>query len=265
LKRLITNVSVAGIFSAPTFQSEMITQSLFWEELELIDKKDNWYKVKLFDNYTGWINKFYTIKKNKIDKHATYIETKPFGRIWNKPEINSKPILNCTFSNILPAIDTVKLNDLWWHKILLPNLKTGWIQDFGYEKKTSIRETIESATKNLLGIPYVWGGRSSFGFDCSGFVQTIFKFCGIHLPRDSKDQFTFDKLKPIENKKNEIGDLIFFSMDDKINHIGISLGDELFIHSSGCVKINSLNCNEDNYDKILSKIYHSTLSIQELL
>ncbi len=265
MKKIITNVSVAGIFSAPSFQSEMITQSLFWEELEVLEKKENWYKVKLFDNYNGWINKFYTIKKQLFEKHGAYIETNPIGEIKTSPKIDSKPILNCTFGVTIPAIETVKINELWWHKILLPNLNIGWIQDFGFDKKLSIRKTIEFVSKKLLGTPYVWGGRSSFGFDCSGFVQTIFKFCGIYLPRDSKDQFIFEKLKPIENKMNEVGDLVFFSKNDNINHIGISLGKETFIHSSGWVKVNSLNYLDSNYDDNLAKLHHSTLSIQKLV
>ena len=116
-----------------------------------------------------------------------------------------------------------------------------------------------------MGIPYVWGGRSSFGFDCSGFVQTIFKFCGHILPRDSKDQLNFDKMDSINYKDSKVGDLVFFSKNDKIEHVGISLGDGTFIHSSGNVKQNSLNHLDENFDENLASKYHSTLSIKQLI
>jgi len=262
---LITNVTVAGIFSAPQFQSEMISQSLLWEKLEVLEKKGNWYKAKQCDDYIGWIHKFYIIElKNEIKKSATYIETNPLGQIFTHPDINSETIQNCTFGTILPATDTKKINNNWWHKVILPDNKNGWLLNNGYKKCTSIRETIQEISVKLLGIPYVWGGRSSYGFDCSGFIQTIFKFCGIPLPRDSKDQFAVSSLIEQDSNENLRGDLIFFSKNDKINHIAISLGGNQFIHSSGYVKKNSLNPLDENYDKSLSEMYYKSKSIKNL-
>ena len=165
----------------------------------------------------------------------------------------------------MPAKNTKKIDENWWHQIILPNNQIGWIQDNGYKKFLSIRKTMKITCEKLLGIPYVWGGRSSFGFDCSGFVQTIFKFCGYILPRDSKDQFNTDKMVSIINKDSQVGDLLFFSKNNKIHHVGISLENDTFIHSSGYVKYNSLNPNDKNFDKNLANMYHSTLSIKQLI
>ena len=82
----------------------MITQSLIWEELEILDQNRQWFKVKLFDDYEGWIHQFYIVKKHsKNNNSATYIETKPFGQILIQPKSNSIPILNCPFgvSNLI--------------------------------------------------------------------------------------------------------------------------------------------------------------------
>ncbi len=263
---LITNVTVAGIFSGPNFQSEMISQSLLWEKLDILDKNENWYKVKQFDNYEGWVNKFYTIENNNSNLNsATYVETNPIGIIHSTSDKESKPIVNCTFGTTLPAIETKNINNQWWHKIILPDSKTGWIQDSGFKKSNSIREAINQITEKFLGTPYVWGGRSSFGFDCSGFVQTIFKFCGINLPRDSKDQLAYPILKDQSLKENKIGDLIFFAKNDRINHIAISLGNENYIHSSGFVRINSLNSKDKNFDENLFSMYNCSKSIENLI
>lgn len=263
---LITNVTVAGIFSAPHFQSEMISQSVLWEKLEILDKQDNWFKVRQFDNYIGWINKFYTIEFVKeLEKSATYIETNLFGQIFSHPNINSEAIKHCTLGTTLPATNTKKIENDWWHKVILPNFQEGWILNNGYKKCITIRETIKEIALKLLGVPYVWGGRSSYGFDCSGFIQTIFKFCGILLPRDSKDQFILSGLFTQKSEENLIGDLIFFSKDDKINHIAISLGGNQFIHSSGYVKKNSLDFQDSNYDNNISEMYYQSKSIRKII
>ncbi len=266
MNSLITNVTVAGIFSSPNFQSEMISQSLLWEKLYVLDINENWLKVKQFDDYEGWIHKFYTIKNdNNIINSATYIETNLIGNILTSPKLNSRPIINCTFGTVIPAIETKNFNNSWWHKIILPDFKNGWIQDSGYKKSNSMRKTVKQIAELFLGTPYVWGGRSSYGFDCSGFVQTIFKFCGISLPRDSKNQLNYHTLVEQNKDENKIGDLLFFEKNNKINHIGISLGNDKYIHSSGYVRINSLNPKEKNFDKSLFTMYHSSKSIRNII
>ena len=145
---LITNVTVAGIFSKPNFQSEMISQSLLWEKLKIIESNASWYKVKQFDNYEGWIHEFYTIEfNNYFDNSAVYVETNPITQILSEPSLDSLPILNCSFGTILPAILTKKINYKWWHNIILPNKRSGWIQDSGYKKNSSLRGTIQKISK----------------------------------------------------------------------------------------------------------------------
>ncbi|MAJ44249.1 MAG: hypothetical protein CMF96_05820 [Candidatus Marinimicrobia bacterium] len=266
MNSLITNVTVAGIFAGPSFQSEMISQSLLWERLDILDQNVNWYKVRQFDNYEGWINKFYTIKNESSNLNfATYIETNQIGVIHSYPDEECNPIISCTFGSRLPVVETKKIKNQWWHQIILPNLNTGWIQDNGFKKGKSIREIIKQIAELFLGTPYVWGGRSSYGFDCSGFVQTIFKFCGINLPRDSKDQFNYGNLKEHSKEENNVGDLIFFLKNDMINHIAISLGNDNYIHSSGYIKINSFNSKNENYDDSLFSMYYCSKSIENLI
>ena len=103
---------------------------------------------------------------------------------------------------------------------------------------------IESAMK-WLGVPYVWGGRTEHGADCSGFAQSVYAFHGIGLRRDSRDQF---EAGPVVSGPAAPGDLLFFAWDDKpISHVGINLGDGRMIHASetrGCVAIDVLGEND---------------------
>ena len=90
-----------------------------------------------------------------------------------------------------------------------------------------------SLSLNFLNLPYTWGGRSSFGYDCSGFVQMLYRQMGLYIPRDTKDQISWEKFKSIPIEDLSTGDLIFFGIDkDKIRHVGLYLGDQKFIHST---------------------------------
>ena len=118
-----------------------------------------------------------------------------------------------------------------------------------YQQKFSQSNLINTA-KEFLGIPYLWGDKSSLGFDCSGFVQTVFKALNIVLPRDSSQQIKHRDLIEINYSELEVGDLLFFSENKTVNHVAIYLGNGEIIHSSGCVKIEKLKENQELYQKL---------------
>ena len=117
----------------------------------------------------------------------------------------------------------------------LPDLRSAWVQVgdvISDPKLLSIPETIALA-KRFLGIPYLWGGRSSFGFDCSGFTQMLLRARGINLPRDADQQAAWTGVIAIERKHLQAGDLLFFGSSPKeITHTGMYIGDGQFIHDS---------------------------------
>jgi len=111
-------------------------------------------------------------------------------------------------------------------------------------------QNLISKAKEFLDTPYLWGGKSKLGFDCSGFIQTVFKSFGINFPRDSYEQMDFKDLIEIEYSEIEIGDLLFFADNKNVNHVAICIGNEEIIHSSGCVKIEKLEDNKELYKKL---------------
>ena len=129
-----------------------------------------------------------------------------------------------------------------------------------YQQKFSPSNLINTA-KSFLDIPYLWGGKSSLGFDCSGFVQTVFKVLNIDLPRDSSQQIKHRDLIEINYSQLEVGDLLFFSENKTVNHVAICIGNEEIIHSSGCVKIEKLKENKELYQKLYKVM--STRSLNE--
>ena len=139
----------------------------------------------------------------------------------------------------------------------LPSGKRGYIRcadiEFLGKQSGSIRERVVSRAKKFIGIPYVWGGTSSKGFDCSGLVKRVFAMEGIAIPRDSDLQAGVGELIPPDNlSEAKRGDLLFFGEGGTVSHVAIYLGGYEFIHAYGEVKINSLSSDSTIYDERLA-------------
>ena len=160
-----------------------------------------------------------------------------------------------------------------WYKIEQWDKYQSWIHEFyidSLDSKSNIswtelpirKKTVDDLitfAKSFIGTPYLWGGKSSHGFDCSGFVQTVFKMCGINMPRDASQQILRKNLFEIDFKNINIGDLLFFKEQKNINHVAIYIGNNQIIHSSGSVKIEKLDVNKQLYEKLFK-----TMSIESL-
>ena len=127
----------------------------------------------------------------------------------------------------------------------------------------SMNEMIEYG-HSLIGTPYLWGGKSKLGFDCSGFIQTLLRLIGIKFPRDCSQQIKYINMKKIDLENSDIGDLIFFKENKSISHIGIFVNSNgCFLHCSGEVKINSINSkNKVYYSNKLELLFHSIYRIE---
>jgi cell wall-associated NlpC family hydrolase len=153
-----------------------------------------------------------------------------------------------------------------WFAVSLPDGRTGFIlktsgMDYAQWKETRnpSPDNIEKTAKSFLGIPYLWGGTSPKGFDCSGFTKTVFKLNGIGLQRDADQQGMAGENVPLEKDMSMLkkGDLLFFGgkatprMPERITHVGIYLGQKEFIHCSSLVKINSFDPFSSIYNEHL--------------
>ena len=252
--------SIANIYSNPDFRSELITQAIILEKIKIIDKKNNWYFIKQNDNYCGWIHKFYV--SSEIININT-INTKFLLRVYKTNKLIDS-IYTIPFSSGFNMVEKNKDFSI----IMLYNADLGYIENIQNIKENNKREAIYKFSMMMINVPYLWGGKSIYGYDCSGFVQTIFRAAKINIPRDSKDQYMFlkksNKNKTCDNPQS--GDLIFFSKKDKIiSHVAIYLKDQLFIHSAGNVKINSFNDNDLVIDFELNQFLISIYSIDSIL
>ena len=202
-----------------------------------------------------------------MDKYC--IVTTIVANLYKKPSFTSELVTQALIKEKLLILD----NQDNWYKVKQWDSYESWIHKFyikdleldssiGWNKldinKKSIHELISYA-KSFIGIPYLWGGKSSLGFDCSGLIQTVFKMAGIDMPRDASQQILRENLYDIDYGDAKTGDLLFFMEDNYVNHVAIYLGNQEIIHSSGSVKIENLIDN----DKLYKKMY-KVMSIKNL-
>lgn len=220
----VCKLSIVPVRISSSDKSEMVTQLLYGDIISIIEEKDNWTKIKsLFDNYVGWIDSKQYEKINEIQK--TSFEDQSFSNdLVEFVENKNKELLTITIGSVVS--NSKILNHKYEGKYFT-----------GRQNKESIIKT----ALLYLHSPYLWGGKTPFGIDCSGFTQMVYKINGYKLLRDAKDQATQGKtLSFIE--ESEPGDLAFFHNEsDEIIHVGIILKENHIIHASGKVRIDRLD------------------------
>ncbi len=214
--------------------SEMVTQLLFGETYTVVEDKEDWLQITTtYDNYPCWINA----------KQHTPLSEADFKKI-NQQALSSElvQIVNNTASNsVFPLTIGATLFNLKDTQCTLSNLSFSFdCQVVDSSQKRSVKELIDTAYL-FLNAPYLWGGRSPFGIDCSGLTQLVYKLNGYKLPRDASQQVELGfPLSFVEEA--EPGDLAFFDNEaGNIVHVGIILDNQQIIHASGSVRIDKFD------------------------
>lgn len=246
----ICNLAVIPMRSESRETSELVSQLLFGETFEIIEWTDKWTKIiTTDDNYTGWISRL----QFTMLGHLAYQQLK-----------EKHPPL--TYGAVTQAWKKIDNTILYLPVASSLSFLEGNRCKIGTEKfeiigpKGDIENFITTA-KSFLNTPYLWGGRTHFGIDCSGYVQAVFKLHGVKLLRDASQQVEQGAI--IENlKDSRLGDLAFFkNADGKIIHVGIMLNNNQIIHASGKVKIDSID--EDGiYSEEMKRHTHTLHSIK---
>jgi cell wall-associated NlpC family hydrolase len=255
---LLTISSVADIRAEASHSSELLTQMIMGEySLPLIQEGD-WYMVRLADGYHGWVRSWYVceLEISEIDAYIGEAHVRVEANVsyvLSGPDGSSLPVSDVTAGTVLVAGDRTGA----FRRVMLPGGREGYIGADDIAELTlreASRSGIVSRAKRFLGIPYLWGGASTKGFDCSGLVKRVFSMEGIELPRDSDQQAGAGSRIPGEEiERARTGDLLFFGEGTVINHVGILLGDGRFIHAYGDVRINSYRESDPLYEEKLAK------------
>jgi hypothetical protein len=259
LKKGICHVGVAPVRSSPASSSEQVTQVLYGESFDALQVVGDWVRVRLHaDGYVGWASSDQVELLTEVefaeyqlhDKTLVLNKTLP---LFEKPSEHSSVLREAVFGSQL----AIKKHHGDYLEVKMPDGVSAYAKKSGVTlvssfENSSIGNLIATA-RTFQGISYAWGGRSVKGFDCSGFVQTVFRSIGVDLPRDTDLQFSAGKFVGKHFRRMRPGDLLFFSPNGyKISHVAIYLGrNKEFIHSSGFVRINSLDPRRKNFSKKL--------------
>jgi gamma-D-glutamyl-L-lysine dipeptidyl-peptidase len=231
-------VPVANMYSSATESADVVSQAILGSNVVVIEKRHRWAKVRTNDQYTGWMPLRDLRKSNapySAPGHVVQVKSL-FANLYRETDVTEhRPVLTVPFETQLEAIDDAPGNNARWLEIRLPDGRMVWIQRGDVvrdPKPLTIEQSIELA-KRFLGFPYLWGGRSSYGYDCSGFTQMLMRSRGITMPRDADLQAAWEGMEVIERKDLRAGDLLFFGAAlDKVTHTAMYIGNGEIIHAT---------------------------------
>jgi cell wall-associated NlpC family hydrolase len=200
-------------------------------ELEILDEQGKWVFTRQSDGYLGWAHKPYLVEGATLA--ATHLIIVASYELRAKPNVTSEIVTRIMSGT---GVRVEKTQDEWTK---VAANKAGWIPSKYLRAIANLpkaieekRETIVRDSARMIGTPYLWGGTTGNGIDCSGFARLLHRWVGVQIPRDADMQY--EAAKPVE-PPYEVGDLFFFAEKDsnrKITHVGVSLGGWKLIHSS---------------------------------
>jgi len=250
----ICNLAVIPLRLEPSDRSEIVSQVLFGEHFEILETQKQWRKIKLhFDQYEGWIDEkqfqpisaseFKTLSDLSIVLNGDLVEYISYGN-----------------NQLLPITLGASVSFLSEANINLQQMSFDGLKLEGIQAKSNLIETAFM----YVNAPYLWGGKTPFGIDCSGFTQMVYKLNGYALLRDASQQATQGvPLSFIE--ESEAGDLAFFDNEEgKIIHVGIIMDDNYIIHASGKVRVDRLD-HLGIYNAELNKHTHKLRVIKKII
>jgi cell wall-associated NlpC family hydrolase len=253
----ICRLCIVPVRAEASDKAEMISQLLFGEHYTVIEKTPDkkWYRIQnAFDGYEGWIdakqhNEISEAYFTQITDSEYKIATDLFSRMLYK-----RQVIYVALGSVLPLLN----NPLFQHEEQLAfngeakSLHQKWSSDL-----------LVSLAKKYLNAPYLWGGRSPFGIDCSGFTQVVFRVAGYKLARDSKDQITQGKEVSLSDARP--GDLAFFTNNQgKMNHVGLLVKNEEIIHASGKVRMDKLD-EQGIFNSDINSYTHKLFKVRRIL
>ncbi|WP_299051155.1 C40 family peptidase [uncultured Polaribacter sp.] len=262
----IARNSVINIRSAPKHAAELGTQGLLGMPLKVLDKKGDFYRVQTPDNYISWVDKggITTMNQGEFESWNTaekIIFTKNFGYVYSAKNDTSEIVSDITLGGILKYID----EDRFYYTVAFPDKRTGFVKKEEAQKysiwltnNSATQENVAKTALSMTGFPYLWGGTSAKGVDCSGFTKMVYFMNGYIIPRDASQQIHAGKIvdKKLNFSNLQKGDLLFFgkkatdTKKQRVTHVGIWLGNDNqeYIHASGNVHISSMDENNPLYD-----------------
>ncbi|MBE8714736.1 C40 family peptidase [Sphingobacterium hungaricum] len=269
----VVNLSVANLRTQPSHSAEMATQVLLGTRVDILQKSGGDFRVRTPEGYIAWVPTSSISPMNQQDfelwnKREKVIYTEEFGKSLSQAAVNSLRVTDLVYGDILAldkrAGDYVQVSYPDNRKAYIPASEVEPFDEW-LSSRNPTADNILASAKTMMGLPYLWGGTSVKGVDCSGFTKTSYFMNGYIIPRDASQQVLagekidildengdFDSAKALKNLKP--ADLLFFAMskgtreNPRVTHVALYLGNGEFIHAAGTVRINSMLRDAKNYD-----------------
>lgn len=232
MEYMVCCVGTSPMRSEPSHKSEMVSQQLFGEKSFVIEKKGDWIKIQLrFDGYEGWVQQSHVVP---IDEDIFNKNDKGLTQEWiNEVDYNG----HIMYVPMGSSVSAFKNGMAFWRKNSVHFKGKTWEPE---EVKINAKLIKQIAFK-FLNTSYLWGGKSVFGIDCSGYTQMVYKFLNYSLPRDAWQQAEQGTAVNFLQEAH-CGDLAFFDNEEgRITHVGILLNENEIIHSAGKVRIDKID------------------------
>ncbi len=270
--------NVADVYEEPEADSELASQAILGDCVRVSETQGDFCRVATADRYGGWINSSLLVPaRDDSDSLTTTIATL-FADVFSAPDGHSEMLTKLVVGTQAVIARRAEVGD--WVPLLLPDDQTGYVHRVSLNLTHSpqpaqgpnllralgdrvpradliaaLGRNITETAKRFIGTPYLWGGGTPFGIDCSGLTQLAYKLNGIQLLRDADLQFADRRFRRVEEEQSletallEDGDLVVFSRraDKKPTHIGLALGDGRFLHARGGRGVRIDGCDEPEY------------------
>lgn len=273
----VINISAANLRSQPKHSAELATQATLGTPVKVYKKSGGWYLIQTPDQYLSWVDSggiqlMDSISANQWRSSDKIIFTKTYGHTYSTTDVTSQVVSDIVAGAVLEKLGEEK----GFYKVKYPDSRIAYVlkpeaQDYNQwlQHLNPTTDSLVETSKKLMGVPYLWGGTSTKGVDCSGFTKTIYFLNGMVIPRDASQQVhTGKSIDSIQNFDDLVkGDLLFFgrkatdSTPEKVVHVGMWIGNNEFIHSSNMVRISSMDPKAPNFDEWNLKRYLRTKRI----
>jgi gamma-D-glutamyl-L-lysine dipeptidyl-peptidase len=227
---------VANMYSKPTLDTDVVSQAIYAANVAILERRNDWARIRTPDDYTGWVPLSSLRPGPRYASKGRVAEVGSlFAHLYRDTSVTRfAPLLTVPFETRLEIVAEPE-KDGRWLQVRLPDDRAAWVQrgDLLFDPRPlSIPEMLDLG-KRFLGLPYTWGGASSYGYDCSGFAQMLCRRRGILMPRDAQPQAEWSGVVPVERSALRPGDLLYFGPSEKkITHTGVYLGDNKFINAT---------------------------------
>jgi gamma-D-glutamyl-L-lysine dipeptidyl-peptidase len=257
--RFVIAVPMANMFSGPSADVDVVSQAIFSTNVDELAEQPGWVKIRTpGDEYTGWVSSADLVELHGSTGYATTGEIAEVeelrSHLYRDPSVTAHaPLLTLPFEARLEVLQ--EKPEGRWLQVELPDGRDAWVQrgdvalsangGADIQPHMTIPEMVEFS-RRFLGLPYTWGGASSFGYDCSGFVQMLMRQRGYSdYPRDADVQAAWSEFEPVKVSALRAGDVLFFGGHGKITHTGMYIGHGRFIqattHDHPVIQISPLN------------------------